>query len=87
MSARAMGAIRHRAEHSRTVELAATPADGGGVLLELQQYSRRNAKADVLVDLSLDDARLFLRKLQGAVDEAFRREKEAFRAAARELQP
>lgn len=82
-----MGTIRHRTEHSRTVEVVPSPMAGGGVLLELQQYSRRNAKADLLVDMSLDDARLLLRKLQGAVDEAFRREKEAFKAAVLELQP
>lgn len=87
MSARAMGSIRNRAEHSRRVELTTMPMAGGGVLIELLQDSRRNAKGDLLVDMSLDDARLFLRKLQGAVDEAYRREKEAFEAAARELQP
>lgn len=59
-------------------------AEGHRVLLELH---RDDCYEGPFVRLSLDDARLFLRQWQGAVDEAFRREKEAFRAAARELAP
>ena len=69
---------------AHAVEVRPRPGQYSGVELELVRHDCHQGPS---VHMSLDDARLFLRRLQGAVDEAYRREKETFEAAARELQP
>lgn len=56
----------------------------GGIKLEIH---RDDCKKGPAVVMSLDDARLLQRALQSAIDEEYRRQKEAFKAAARELEP
>ena len=82
------GDNRTRAQlRGREIRLVPRVTEAGHLVLELEQYNRRNCKQDLRVDVSLDNAKLFLRQWQGAIDEAYRREKEAFKAAARELEP
>jgi hypothetical protein len=82
----AMGSLRGRA-----VMLRPRPAeDGSSVDLDVVQESRRESKLDQRITVSLDDAKLMLRRWQGAVDEAHRRSRvlhEAIGEVARELQP
>lgn len=66
------------------IELRPEAGPGRGVRLELH---RDDCYAGPVVLVSLDEAQVFLRRWQAAVDEAYRREKEAFTQAARELQP
>lgn len=57
---------------------------GNGVRLEVYRY---DCQPGPVMLMPLDETQAFLRSLQSAIDEAYRREKEAFKAAARELQP
>lgn len=59
-------------------------SEGAGVRLEVYRY---DCQPGPVMEIPLDEAQAFLRRFQAAVDEAYRRQKEAFKAAARELDP